>query len=99
AQMAPRNAQRIAGLPCRFAPFHTAAIVFRVEHVRPAVLGQHPFRRRVEYFLRAGAIGYWRTAVQSHPAAGAAELILVEEVIRGEETVLAVDGRFDAGVK
>src|SRR5262249_7810137 len=61
----------------------------------PAVLGQHPFGRNVEDLLGARGIRKRKAAVEPHPTARAAELILMKEVIRREKALLAVNGRFD----
>ena len=89
------DGDHVGGAGGNLAPFDAAAKIFGVELEGAAMLGQHPVRSDIKHLLGTGGVGEWITAVQAHPAAAAAELILVKEVVGGEQALLAVDDRFD----
>src|SRR5262249_56518899 len=94
AGRAPRRAP-IGRAGRRLAPLPPPPVVLGADLVRTTVLGQYAVGADFKCRLRAGRVEQGERAVQPHPPAGPAELLLVEEVVCGEQALLAVDGRLD----
>ena len=82
--------------PCLLllTPLHAPTIILGVEHVRSTMFRQNPFWRNAEDFFRTQTVNRGRTAIKTHPTARAAELVLMEEVVGSEDTLLAVNRDF-----